>query len=325
MSRIRSLVWTCACVPGIVLAACAGDPAPTPPPATSSWRVLAPLADGPRQENGVAVLNGEIFVVGGFDENGAVVADAEAYNPATNTWRRVAPLPAPLHHPNVAVARGRIYVVGALTASNFAATGAVYEYDPLTDTWATRAAMPAGTQRGAAATAAIGDRIYIAGGARGAAVNEFSVYDAAANTWQALPALPTAREHFFAVASGTRIITIGGRAGALRAQVEIFDTANNQWTTGTPLPTPRGGHMGAIVNGRVHVLGGEGNPAPGTNGVFAEHEVYDIAANTWSTAERMRTPRHGTQAVTINGVLYAIGGATRQGFGAVAANEAFAP
>ena len=329
MIRFRSIASIAVCLTVCGLTACSGDStpasAPSAPPAPSThWRVLAPLADGPRQEVGVAALAGEIYVIGGFDESNAAVADVEAYNPTTNTWRRVAPLPMALHHPNVAAARGRIYVVGALT-TGFAATGVVYEYDPGANAWAARASMPSGTERGAAATASIGDRIYVAGGARGVAVNDFSVYDSTTNTWESLPALPTAREHFFAVTSGTRIITIGGRTGSLLAQVEIFDTATNQWTTGAPLPTPRGGHMGSIISGHVHVLGGEGNAAPGSNGVFAVHEVYDIATNTWSTAEPMRTPRHGTQAVTVDNVLYAIGGGTQQGFGATAVNEAFAP
>lgn len=326
MYRLRTVVLAAICI-GLSSSACSGGaPAAQTAPAASGWRTLAPIAGGPRQENGVAVLNGEIYVIGGFSAARAIVAAVEAYDPATNTWRRVAPQPVPLHHPNVAVARGRLYVAGALSGSGFAATGATYEYDPAADRWTARAPMPAGTERGAAATAAIGDRIYVAGGYRGGAVGDFSVYDAAADTWQALPALPTAREHFFAVSSGTRVITVGGRAGGrLLAQVEIFDTATNRWSSGAPLPTPRGGHLGALVDGRIHALGGEGNATAGSNGVFAEHEVYDPATDAWRAAERMRTPRHGTQAVALGGVLYAIGGATLQGFGAVAVNEAFAP
>ena len=239
MIRFRSIASIAVCLTVCGFTACSGDstpapaPAPSAPPAPSThWRVLAPLADGPRQEVGVATLAGEIYVIGGFDESNAAVADVEAYNPTTNTWRRVAPLPMALHHPNVAAARGRIYVVGALT-TGFAATGVVYEYDPGANAWVARASMPSGTERGAAATASIGDQIYVAGGARGVTVNDFSVYDSTTNTWESLPALPTAREHFFAVTSGTRIITIGGRAGLLLAQVEIFDTAT---TSGPPAP-----------------------------------------------------------------------------------------
>src|SRR4029450_3758920 len=122
-------------------------------------------------------------------------------------------------------ARRRPYAVAALTPA-FAATGVVYELDPSSGAWTTRAPMPTGSERGAAATAAIGDRIYVAGGFRGAAVTDFPVYDSATNTWQSLPALPTAREHFFGVASGTRIITIGGGGGGvLRGDGRSFVTA----------------------------------------------------------------------------------------------------
>jgi N-acetylneuraminic acid mutarotase len=268
-------------------------------------------------------LNGEIFVVGGFDETRAIVADVEAYRIATGAWRRVTPLPLPLHHVNVAAARGNVYVVGALQGAGFAATGVALEYDLSSGRWSSKAAMPAGTERGASAVAAIGDLIYVAGGARGAAVTDFSAYDTATDTWQALAALPVASEHFVGVAVAGLFYAIGGRNPNLRNEVQIYDPASNRWTAGRPMPTARGGIIGAAVNGRIHIVGGEGNSAA-ANGIFDQHEMYDPASDTWSTLEPMRTPRHGSGAVGVNGVLYVPGGATQQGFGAVAVHESFA-
>jgi N-acetylneuraminic acid mutarotase len=307
-------------------AACSGGVTGTaaPTPSATQWRNLAPLADGPRQECGVAALGGEIYVVGGFDESGSIVTDVEAYDVANDRWRRVAPLPAPLHHVNVAVVNNRLYVAGALRGMSFTATGITLEYDPATNAWTQKTAMPTGTQRGASAVASIGNLIYIAGGARGGAMTEFSFYDVVADRWQSGPALPVASEHFVGAAVSGVLYAIGGRnANGLRNDVQIYDPAKNTWTTGRPLPTARGGIMGAAIDGRIHIVGGEGNRAA-ANGIFDQHEAYDVAADTWTTLEPMRTPRHGTGAAAIDGVLYVPGGATREGFGAVATNEAFA-
>jgi N-acetylneuraminic acid mutarotase len=302
-----------------------GSNPPPPPPPSPNWSDRAALPGGPRQEAPAVELNGEIYFIGGFDETRNGVADVEAYNPTTNTWRSVAALPALLHHVNAASAGGRIYVVGGLSNTSFDAVGLTYEYDPAANTWTPRTSMPAGTQRGAAATAAIDGRIYVAGGWRNGAVNDFSVYDPALDTWSPLQNMPTAREHFFAVASGTSFIAIGGRnAAGLRAEVEIYDTQTSLWTERALMPTPRGGLSGGLVNGRVHVVGGEGNTS-NANGVFANHEVYDPVANSWGLLGPMPNPVHGAGTVGFNGVVYVIGGGSRQGFAAVASVSAYTP
>jgi N-acetylneuraminic acid mutarotase len=290
----------------------------------TKWRRSADIAGGPRQECGVATLNGEVFVVGGFDAARTVVELVDAYDPATDTWRRAARMPMPLHHPNVASARGRLYIVGGLEQATFTAIGVTFEYDPAGDRWSAANGQPPGTQRGASAVAAIGDRIYVAGGARdGVAVTDFSAYDVVANVWHSLPALPVATEHTVGAAVDGLLYVIGGRAGGtLRDQVQIFDPAANRWTAGRPMPIARGGLMGAVVENRIHVIGGEGNRAT-ASGIFDHHQAYDPAQDAWSTLEPMRTPRHGTGAASVDGVLYVPGGATVQGFGAVATHEAY--
>lgn len=303
-----------------------GDSSYTPPPPTPSsrWQSLAALS-GPRQEHGVAALNGEIYVVGGFSGQQTVLDTVEAFNPTSNSWRSIASLPASMHHVNVAVARGRIFVVGALESATFAATGVTLEFDPTLNTWVPRAPMPAGSERGASGVAAIGDLIYVAGGLRGASVSDFSVYDAATNQWQVLQNMPTARDHLVGASFNGRFYAIAGRnGGGLRGEVEIYDPATPGWSMGRAIPTPRGGCGGAVLGGRIFVFGGEGNAAV-TSGVFDTNEAYDPVANSWATLEVMRTPRHGIGAAVLGTALYVPGGATRQGFGAVNTSDSFTP
>ena len=80
----------------------------------------------------------------------------------------------------------------------------------------------------------------------------------------------------------------------------------------------------AFLAGSFFVMGGEGNLASPV-GVFAETERYDPSRDAWSSLAVMTTPRHGTGAAALDGVIYVPGGATTQAFGAVAVHQAFVP
>lgn len=314
----------------LVCAACSSPPSSSPDGGgdariSERWAVKAPLARGPRQETGVAALGGRLYVVGGFNDRNEIVSSVEVYDPGTDAWTGAAPLPRPLHHANVAVSAGKLYVLGALTGGGFTAVGDTLEYDPQTDQWTAKAPMPAGTERGGGAVAEIDGRLYVAGGFRSGSVADFSVYDPAADSWTTLPDLPEPRDHLNGAAQGQVFLAIGGRKdGALRARVDAFDVAASTWSSRAPMPTARAGAAGGRVGGLVVIVGGEGNRAA-ANGVFPQTELYDPAADQWTNAPQMLTPRHGMGAAAIGGTLYVPGGATREGFGAVATHEAFTP
>ncbi len=289
------------------------------------WQILAPIAGGPRQENAVAVLADRIYVIGGFIDDGTIVSSVEAYDPTSKAWQSSAPLPRPLHHPNAAVVDGRLYVLGALVEPQFIAVGDTYRYDPKTDIWEQLTSMPPTTQRGAAATAVIGTKIYIAGGYRLGSVADFSAYDTATDSWEILPRLPEARDHLVGGAIGGKVYAVGGRRNnALRGEVDEFDPLLGSWVSKAPMLTARAGCASAVIADRIYVAGGEGNRKAG-NGVFPQNEVYDPATDGWDALEAMITPRHGTGGAALNGVFYVPGGATREGFGAVDNHEAYSP
>jgi N-acetylneuraminic acid mutarotase len=294
---------------------------------TGTWTGLAPLPAGPRQETGVAALGSEVFVVGGFNAGSTIVATVEAYDATDDTWRTTAPVPVAMHHANTAALGGKLYVVGFLTGAGFAADGRVYEYDPGADSWTPKASMPAGTERGASGVAVVGTKIYVAGGFRaGVAVDDFSAYDTATNTWQTLPDVPSARDHLVAGAIDGIVIAAGGRNGTITghfARVDAYDPLAGTWTPRAPMPTSRGGAAGAVSGGRLYVIGGEGSGSG--SGVFAQAEVYHAASGYWTTLTPMVTPRHGTGAAVVGSAIIVPGGATVQGFGAVATNEGLSP
>jgi N-acetylneuraminic acid mutarotase len=277
-----------------------------------SWVSLASLPD-PRQEVGVAVLDGRIYVAGGLPRSDAL----QEYDAATDTWRQRARLPIAVDHPAMAAVAGRIYVIGGYTDSGDSA--AVYEYDRAGDRWTQRTSMP--TARGAPAAAVIAGRIYVVGGTS-ATQRDLEAYDPATDSWTRLPPMPTGRNHLAAGALQGRLYAAGGRPGNLGV-LEVFDPATNLWTTRAPMPTPRSGHAGAVVSDRLYTFGGEGNPASPI-GIFREAEVYDPVTDSWRSLDPMPTPRHGVGAAANGNRLYVPAGATQAGGGTqTGAHEAF--
>ncbi|MGH7311357.1 MAG: Kelch repeat-containing protein, partial [Candidatus Rokuibacteriota bacterium] len=85
----------------------AGGPLAAPP---GRWTQGAPMPEE-RTEVAVAVLDGRIYVVGGFGGGGALLE----YDTAADRWRARAAPPASLHHAGAVAAGGRLYVVGGYT------------------------------------------------------------------------------------------------------------------------------------------------------------------------------------------------------------------
>lgn len=86
------------------------------------------------------------------------------------------------------------------------------------------------------------------------------------------------------------------------------------------MPSRRGGLASAVLDGKIHTVGGETRSS-----VFANHEVYDPAADRWITAAPLPTARHGLGAAALNGKIYVIGGGPRAGFAQTDVVEVFAP
>lgn len=310
------------------VAACKGSSDGDTYPGT--WTELAELPTA-RQETAVVALDGEIYVIGGFDATAEVVDTVEAFDPVSGTWRAVADLPVTMHHANAAVVNGKIVVAGFLTGGGFVPDGRVYSYDPGTNAWTEKAAMPAGAERGGSGATAEGSRMWIVGGLRGGSVADVHVYDASVGTggtWSVTSPLPQPLDHLVAIATSGTVYAFGGRNGAIGAhtpRVDALTGTAGTWVARTPMRTSRGGAAGAALgdgSGRMCVFGGEGNVAA-ASGVFDDAECYDPATNVWTVHAPMKTPRHGTGAAAVGGRVYVPGGADVRAFGAVATHEAF--
>lgn len=293
---------------------------------STPWAPAAPLAIGPTQETAVVAVADKVYILGGFNNADGIVPAVQIFDTTTCTYSAGPPMPKAVHHINATVQGDTIFVLGALETVNFTAIGDTWSWKVTDADWTVRTSMPAGSQRGAAVAGALADgTLVVAGGFRNGAVTDVSIYDPAGDAWTAGPALPAPRDHACGGVIDGKLYVAGGRMGAITTTAAtLFELSGTTWTPRTEMPTARGGTACGVIDRKLIVAGGEGNPNA-SSGVFPQVESYDVDGDAWQPLADMPTPRHGMGAAATGGRLYVPGGASTQGFGAVATHEVLTP
>jgi N-acetylneuraminic acid mutarotase len=226
-----------------------------------AWRNRALMPKPRGFTNGAAVINGKIYVSGGYglDEDGDPVRTNTLfrYDPVLNVWSTRAPMPrATVSGATVAI-DGKLYVYVAYGPDN-SSGAALYRYDPSTDTWTERAEPP--TLQSGAAAVVLGGKMYLIGGSQGKAapVARVSVYNPATNSWTTKAPLLAPRSGPVARVIDGRIYVAGGAAGptSQATSTEVYDPGTNTWTERADILTPTTFAASAAVGGKLFVIGG---------------------------------------------------------------------
>jgi N-acetylneuraminic acid mutarotase len=129
MNLIRSL----GAAVGLAAVGCGDSPASPITGSQGSWQMLA-FMPAARQEIATAVLNGLIYVIGGYDSAGQSTSSVFVYNPQSSTWSTAASLPIVNNHGAAAVANGRLFAFGGVSNRAFV-------YNPAGNSWSEVASM----------------------------------------------------------------------------------------------------------------------------------------------------------------------------------------
>jgi N-acetylneuraminic acid mutarotase len=286
---------------------------------TITWEALAP-SPITRAEHQAGVVNGKIYVFGGFLGSQGPVVRSDVYDPITNAWRRIADLPTRVTHAGTAAddETDSIYIAGGYvgTGPGFQqtfATDDVWRYDVATNTFSAAPSLP--EARGGGAMVRMGRALhYIAGADIGRADRtEHWVLslDHPSTGWEPLAPVPLARNHLAAEVLNGKIYVIGGQTGTNDAtgnktDVFVWDAAADTWTAAADLPRPLS-HMSeatTVLNGRIYVAGGLTTGADD----IANASVYDPTTDDWSAITSLPGDRFSGVLVEIEGVLYFTGG-----------------
>jgi hypothetical protein len=213
--------------------------------------------------------------------------------------------------PRVGWDRTTVVTLGAVAAAHVAllvllqviATWPAHAAD---GTWTPVASMPTAQQEVSYAEA--GGRLYLVGWNS----NVQRVYDPASNTWSTAAPLPAPQplNHVQVAATGGKIFYVGGMLKWPTdsvGSVYVYDSATDSFTAGAPLPAGRDRGAGGIAaaDGKLYLAGGVHD---GTT--VRWFDVYDPAANTWTSLPDMPHARNHFQGVVVGGRFWAIGGRT---------------
>jgi N-acetylneuraminic acid mutarotase len=331
--------------------------------AQGSWTTMKPIPQGANEVTG-AVVDRRLYVYGGermqtqhvyggMNLKGQPLGMFWSYDPRADAWTRLKSNPVPVHHAAAVGIGKKFYVFGGFRLPDTGRIGwypenKAWVYDTETQSWSALPPMP--TPRGALAAVAVGNKIYVVGGARIPVGRELpdgltlggpvellgtmEVFDTEKNSWTTLKSMTLPRNHHDVAHLDGKLYVIGGAVGSCfpggwSSKVwmnEVYDIATDTWSTRAPMATARSGVGVAALDGKVYVIGGEGWVDEKISGVSRANEAYDPKRNSWVDAAQMPTPRYGFAKGVIDGKFYAVSGITRAVmFSAAAVNEVYAP
>jgi hypothetical protein len=279
----------------------------------------------------VAVLENQIYVVGGQNDNGMLFADTQIYDPATDTWSTGVALPIATGSGCAGVVNNVLYFIGGADGyvdGNPQYTDAVWAYYPKTKTWSSTpvAYMPTTAEAGAVCVVDKGI-IYVIGG-----YGDYSFlatvegYDPATNQWTEpgqLQPMSSAEDSASGARIGTTILVTNGSDNYVDAHNQGYDVHKNKWRWLTSDPTFRQNTCGGSIGGRLYSAGGWDDV---DNAALTLTESFTLSTGDWKTLAPMPQGMMNLGgSVAYKGRLYCFGGSYSAGGATVGTVEIYQP
>ncbi|XP_010012459.1 PREDICTED: kelch-like protein 30 [Nestor notabilis] len=199
-------------------------------PRDGAWKPIASMLKA-RTNHTSAVLNGEIYVIGGTTVD---VVEVERYDPYNKSWCAISPALKYVSNFAASSCLGKLYLVGSCAVKYNALT--LQCYNPVQDLWSVITSPFIPKYLSAPRCATLRGLIYLIGDN----TKKVHMYDPEANIWQKVQLLHTLHENGGMVALGDRLFVTGGHwkgmNGDYRVEMEVYDCAKDLWTREGSLP-----------------------------------------------------------------------------------------
>ncbi|KAF7485466.1 kelch protein 18 [Marmota monax] len=188
--------------------------------------------------NSAVVLDGQIYVCGGYDGNSSLNS-VETYSPETDKWTVVTSMSSNRSAAGVTIFEGRIYVSGGHDGLQI--FNSVEHYNHHTATWHPAAGML--NKRCRHGAASLGSKMFVCGGYDGSGFLSITeMYSSVADQWCLMVPMHTRRSRVSLVASCGRLYAVGGYDGQSNlSSVEMYDPETDRWTFMAPMACHEGG------------------------------------------------------------------------------------
>ena len=291
------------------------SPAPAPWPALE-WKKGAPSPFA-RVETPSAVVDGKLFLFGGFTDDLQASNQLDVYYPANDSWTRKKDMPTRLTHLNAVLDGGTIWLAGGFKGKHPGpVTNEVWKYDLALDAWTPGPPLP--ESRGGGGLALLEKTLHYFGGYkadRDTNAGDHWSLPPGGTAWQRESELPVPRGHVSAAVLEGRIYALGGAHGHDKTQIDVnschrFDPAAKKWSEIASLPDGRSHFESSTIihQGRILIVGGRCNSSQPSRNNVDDLLEYDPKADAWRVIGTMPQKAMAPAAVIISGRIVVTGG-----------------
>lgn len=248
---------------------------------SDAWTFLSPMKT-PRARFQMAVLMGDLYVVGGSNGHSDDLSCGEKYDPNANTWTPVPELRTNRCNAGVCALNGKLYIVGGSDPYCQKGLKNCDVFDPLMKSWTSCA--PINIRRHQSAVCELDNLMYIIGGAESwNCLNSVERYNPENDTWTLVAPMNVARRGAGVAVFNGKLYVGGGFDGSRALScVESYDPAKNEWKMVASMMSPRSNAGVVAVGNYIFAAGGfDGNEFLNTI------EVYNAGLDEWSPYTRM--------------------------------------
>ncbi len=270
---------------------------------TGQWNEIASLPT-PRAFPAVAVLGGQIYVIGGQNANGQPLDVVERYNPTSNTWSTVDELRNARFNASATVYNGEILLTGGREDSGV--TDDVEVYDPVDQRWESFESLR--DEREGHQVFVVGNDVYVCGGLDTLTQyrTDGEIYDGSSESWEDYGpwVFSPGRAAFAAIPDGMGVLIFGG-FGSVGPVADVeFYVPDQPGVNRANMPTPRGGLASAKKANRLWAIGGRNS----LGDVVARVDAYDANSDEWESGPALPEARLGAVAAEVGDRLFVFGG-----------------
>jgi N-acetylneuraminic acid mutarotase len=223
-------------------------------PSQGIWESAEPLSERRGHFVMTAVVNNNLYAMGGFYNWTEFYSTNEMYDRQNNVWVLKALLPRPMQGGLPAVWNGKIYIFGGSNADGPLTNTLIY--DPVIDTWSEGTAMPRPRLGTRAVT--FGDYIYLIGGNWDSKI--IDVYDPANDLWSTINDYPGSNSSSPVIAQSSNLVYVLGDYYGLPGVTECWVGQITTQPTEPPI-AEAGDDIVADANEQV-TLDGSGSSDP---------------------------------------------------------------